>query len=593
MNDIYQTKRLVDAGFDFAAVFPEKQQYVQDTENFEFRMPEIVSFLQQQTDNFKIENPVALDVDRAIVNVITRWSEQAGVPNPLTPDVEVVEEMPIAAPAEVIEEVSGEIPEAQQTWIEGIETLNELIAEEDAEETYGAETVENWKEAVETYTELLEDMGIKEVDGVFKMVMRDGGEIRENDEVVHSNYSPKSNYYVRELVENDEYGQQYLIEEVKDGVSLGKQYLSRSGWSKKMADGGSTYSGGGTVIKKGNKVRVVNTQFDGQEGLVMSNDLVDGKYIVQMSDGSMKGFPFENLMLLSRDTYSEGGEIKVGDTVYPESLSGKWTVVSVGEKKSNKGKMFMGSEYYETVIENEKGERQNYPSNRFENGGSPLKYFIDDEGMFKGGEYRIKSHTNNPNTYYIQELDEDGNPMGDEHRVNQKDFEANFSKFEDGGVLRVSSFEDGGEVAQEIYRQLGGNRFVVMTGAKNFVQSAKDKWLSFRIGRNKSKANYVKIQLNSMDTYDMTFGRIHGGDYRDLKTFNGIYGDQLEEIFQDYTGLYTRLKEGGETEEDDTFLSFHTNTVDCNKELSRLRKDGIKCEKRTLGRGHHEIHRID
>ena len=66
---------------------------------------------------------------------------------------------------------------------------------------------------------------------------------------------------------------------------------------------------GGTIIKKGNRVRVVNTQYDGKEGLVVSNDLQNGNYQVQI-DGKVKGFPFENLMLLSRETYAKGGKTK-------------------------------------------------------------------------------------------------------------------------------------------------------------------------------------------------------------------------------------------------------------------------------------------
>ena len=44
-------------------------------------------------------------------------------------------------------------------------------------------------------------------------------------------------------------------------------------------------------------------------------------------------------------------------------------------------------------------------------------------------------------------------------------------------------------VAEEILRQLGGNRFRVMTGAKNF--SGTDNSLRMRIGRNKTNANYM------------------------------------------------------------------------------------------------------
>lgn len=86
---------------------------------------------------------------------------------------------------------------------------------------------------------------------------------------------------------------------------------SQSGAEKMLKNlKGETYAEGGTIIKKGNRVRVVNTQYDGKEGLVVSNDLHNGNYQVQI-DGKVKGFPFENLMLLSRETYAEGGEVRV------------------------------------------------------------------------------------------------------------------------------------------------------------------------------------------------------------------------------------------------------------------------------------------
>lgn len=66
--------------------------------------------------------------------------------------------------------------------------------------------------------------------------------------------------------------------------------------------------GGGTIIKKGNRVRIVNTQYDDKEGLVVSNDLHNGQYQVQV-DGKVLGFSFENLMLLSRETYANGGGV--------------------------------------------------------------------------------------------------------------------------------------------------------------------------------------------------------------------------------------------------------------------------------------------
>jgi hypothetical protein len=77
---------------------------------------------------------------------------------------------------------------------------------------------------------------------------------------------------------------------------------------KKLAKGGAVE--GDKIIKKGNRVQVVGTQFDGEEGLVVSNDLVGGKYQVQMEDSKIKGFPFENLVLLSSEQFAKGGAVE-------------------------------------------------------------------------------------------------------------------------------------------------------------------------------------------------------------------------------------------------------------------------------------------
>ena len=44
-------------------------------------------------------------------------------------------------------------------------------------------------------------------------------------------------------------------------------------------------------------------------------------------------------------------------------------------------------------------------------------------------------------------------------------------------------------VANEIYRTLGGNKFRVMTGAKNLLST--ENGIRMRIGRNKTNANYL------------------------------------------------------------------------------------------------------
>jgi hypothetical protein len=100
----------------------------------------------------------------------------------------------------------------------------------------------------------------------------------------------------------------------------------------------------------------------------------------------------------------------------------------------------------------------------------------------------------------------------------------------------------GMEVANEILRQLGGNRFILMTGAKNFAGT--DNSLTFKIGRNKSKANYVRITLTSMDDYTMEFLNVSLRNkpmQKVLKEHNGLLFDQLQELFTEFTGMYTKL----------------------------------------------------
>lgn len=93
--------------------------------------------------------------------------------------------------------------------------------------------------------------------------------------------------------------------------------------------------------------------------------------------------------------------------------------------------------------------------------------------------------------------------------------------------------------AQETLRQLGGNKFIVMTGAKNFVKG--DNWIAFRIMKGKNNITLVKIFLNEMDTYDIEFAKSFKGDYKVVKRVEGVYNDQLQEIFTQETGLYTHL----------------------------------------------------
>ena len=94
-------------------------------------------------------------------------------------------------------------------------------------------------------------------------------------------------------------------------------------------------------------------------------------------------------------------------------------------------------------------------------------------------------------------------------------------------------------VAKEILNQLGGNRFCAMTGAKNF--GAGQNSLSMKLTKNASGANYLIITLTPMDTYKMEFISIRGAKRTVKKELNNIYNDQLQTMFTDVTGLYTKF----------------------------------------------------
>ena len=93
-------------------------------------------------------------------------------------------------------------------------------------------------------------------------------------------------------------------------------------------------------------------------------------------------------------------------------------------------------------------------------------------------------------------------------------------------------------VAKTILEQLGGNKFRMMTGAKNFMGFSDG--LVMKIGRNSS--NYLKITLNSMDTYDMEFAKVSKmGEKKSVSEYNNIYCDMLTDQFTAHTGMYTSL----------------------------------------------------
>lgn len=99
------------------------------------------------------------------------------------------------------------------------------------------------------------------------------------------------------------------------------------------------------------------------------------------------------------------------------------------------------------------------------------------------------------------------------------------------------------EIARTILAQLGGNRFLAMTGARNLV--AHTAALSFKLPRGfaGNKASHVKITLDPTDTYTVEFlaWNARKMEMRTISSTPGAYAEDLQRVFTAETGLDTRL----------------------------------------------------
>ena len=97
-------------------------------------------------------------------------------------------------------------------------------------------------------------------------------------------------------------------------------------------------------------------------------------------------------------------------------------------------------------------------------------------------------------------------------------------------------------IAKTILSQLGGSRFVAMTGAKDMMDTGNG--LQFSIGRGASnKANKVRVTLLQSDTYKVEFFRWNARklDMAIVGDVDGVYADALRQVFTSHTGLDCHL----------------------------------------------------
>lgn len=99
-------------------------------------------------------------------------------------------------------------------------------------------------------------------------------------------------------------------------------------------------------------------------------------------------------------------------------------------------------------------------------------------------------------------------------------------------------------VAETILEQLGGSRFLVMTGARSLVSDRFSLRFKLPARFALDGINCVIITLSILDTYEIEFLRVtrNGMSAARVGEFHSnVYADQLRELFERRTGLALSL----------------------------------------------------
>lgn len=99
--------------------------------------------------------------------------------------------------------------------------------------------------------------------------------------------------------------------------------------------------------------------------------------------------------------------------------------------------------------------------------------------------------------------------------------------------------EEAQAMADQTVSYLGGyGRLYTMIGAKHF-QYDKEGKLTFKFALCKT-ANYVSFKLEN-DLYTVQFLKVSKRSMKVAQEYEGLFFDQLREVFERYTGLYLSM----------------------------------------------------
>ena len=170
-------------------------------------------------------------------------------------------------------------------------------------------------------------------------------------------------------------------------------------------------------------------------------------------------------------------------------------------------------------------------------GGKPLASF---NYHFQGASPSMTEESISIKDQVMADREEDKKTM-DEIDTMFDDYEKQIDDFKEREIIEEPkmSSEESKEIAGTILQQLGGNRFIAMTGANSFY--ADNGTMGFKLPKTKpgTGIKYVKIKLDlGKDLYDLSFHKNNGDT---IETIPGLFFDQLIPQFEEKTGLATSL----------------------------------------------------
>lgn len=97
-------------------------------------------------------------------------------------------------------------------------------------------------------------------------------------------------------------------------------------------------------------------------------------------------------------------------------------------------------------------------------------------------------------------------------------------------------------IAETTLEQLGGaNKLAAMIGASKFSHNVEGA-LTFHF-KGCKKANILKIELNRMDLYNVTFYKMNNRTYdtKEIKKITNLFAPDLKANIEEFTGLYLTI----------------------------------------------------